>query len=100
MMSTTTIATKASVTPSAKHSFGITGITPTNRISCVWPGALEVPAHIKRWCRANEILTDLDAYMRVRFKGRRADILNLVAKHLAPDNQELAVRILATITEA
>lgn len=100
MFNTTTIAKKTSVSPSTNHSFGITGITPTNRISCVWPGALEVPAHIKRWCRANEILTDLDAYMRVRFKGRRADILNLVAKHLAPNNPELAVRILATITEA
>lgn len=43
---------------------------------------------------------DLDAYMRVRFKGRRADILNLVIKHLAPNNPEMAVRILSTITEA
>lgn len=100
MFTTTTIAKKTDVLRATNHSFGITGITPTNRISCVWPGALEVPAHIKRWCRANEILTDLDAYMRVRFKGRRADILNLVAKHLAPDNPELAVRILSTITEA
>ncbi|UAW53401.1 hypothetical protein pEaSNUABM30_00283 [Erwinia phage pEa_SNUABM_30] len=100
MFNTTTIATKASIAPTVKHSFGIEGIAPTNRISCVWPGALEVPLHIKRWCRANEIMNDLDAYMRVRFKGRRADILNLVAVHLAPNNPELAVRILATITEA
>lgn len=100
MFNTTTIAKKTSVSHATNHSFGITGITPTNRISCVWPGALEVPAHIKRWCRANEIMNDLDAYMRVRFKGRRADILNLVANHLAPNNPELAVRILATITEA
>ena len=100
MFTTTTIATKAHAVQSANHSFGITGITPTNRISCIWPGALEVPANIKRWCRVNEITNDLDAYMRVRFKGRRADILNLVTKHLAPNNPELAVRILATITEA
>lgn len=100
MFNTTTIAKKTTASPSTSYSFGITGITPTNRIACVWPGALEVPAPIKRWCRANEILTDLDAYMRVRFKGRRADILNLVTKHLAPNNPEMAVRILATITEA
>ena len=100
MFTTTTIATKVPAAQSTNHSFGITGITPTNRISCIWPGALEVPANIKRWCRVNEITNDLDAYMRVRFKGRRADILNLVTKHLAPNDPELAVRILSTITEA
>lgn len=100
MFATTSITKKASSTHAVKHSFGITGITPTNRISCIWPGALDIPADIKRWCRANEITNDLDAYMRVRFKGRRADILNLVAHHLAPNNPEMAVRILATITEA
>ncbi|UAW96782.1 hypothetical protein pEaSNUABM22_00295 [Erwinia phage pEa_SNUABM_22] len=100
MFNTTTIVKKSGAANVTNHSFGITGITPTNRISCIWPGALEVPADIKRWCRANEIINDLDAYMRVRFKGRRADILNLVARHLAPNNPELAVRILATITEA
>lgn len=100
MFTTTTIAKRVSFAQTTNHSFGISGIAPSNRISCVWPGALEVPADIKRWCRVNEITNDLDAYMRVRFKGRRADILNLVAKHLAPNDPEKAVRILATITEA
>ncbi|AWY08555.1 hypothetical protein HOT49_gp296 [Erwinia phage vB_EamM_Alexandra] len=100
MFTTTTIAKKASSIQSANRAFGISGVTPSNRISCIWPGALDIPADIKRWCRANEITNDLDAYMRVRFKGRRADILNLVARHLAPNNPDMAVRILATITEA
>lgn len=100
MFTTTTIVKKANIVQPTNHSFGITGIAPSNRISCVWPGALDIPADIKRWCRVNEITNDLDAYMRVRFKGRRADILNLVTKHLAPNNPEMAVRILATITEA
>lgn len=73
---------------------------PRNRISCVWPGALDVPASIKRWCRAHEILIDLDAYMRVRFRGRKQDILVLIANHIADNNPELAGRIVATITEA
>lgn len=71
-----------------------------NRISCIWPGALDVPMPIKRWCRAHEILIDLDAYMRVRFRGRRQDILTLIANHIAVNNPDLATRIAATITEA
>jgi len=71
-----------------------------DRISCIWPGCLDVPAAIKRWCRAHEIMIDLDSYMRVRFRGRRADILTLIATHIAPNNSELTSRIVSTITEA
>lgn len=97
-MFTTTLSTRK---PAINMSYSSgNAYAPRNRISCIWPGALDVPAPIKRWCRAHEILIDLDAYMRVRFRGRRQDILLLVADQLAPNKPELAARILATITEA
>lgn len=94
---TTTIAKTSNAVKSMNHMN--LDLPSSGRISCVWPGALEVPANVKRFCRACEIITDLDAYMRVRFKGRRSDILALITV-IAPDNPDLATRIASTILEA
>ncbi len=75
-------------------------IAPTNRIACIWPGALDVAPEIKRWCRMREIMIDLDPYMRVRFRGSRRDIMNFIATHIAPKGMELAERVLNSICEA
>ncbi|QYW03594.1 hypothetical protein pEaSNUABM34_00292 [Erwinia phage pEa_SNUABM_34] len=98
MFITTLNANTAKPAPKSINHMNL-DLAPSGRISCVWPGALDVPANIKRFCRACEIITDLDPCMRLRFKGRRSDVLALITK-IAPDNPDLAARIAGTITEA
>lgn len=61
---------------------------------------LDVPADLRKFCRANGIVMGMDAFMRHTFIGSKALIEELIVKHLAPTSVSKQQDLLRSMIEA